>query len=64
MHEVLQVKDRGLLCRKLLKDPLGQLQNNHDYRGIFSKIQLNLREHIVWSYLSDTRKGRAPTILF
>ena len=56
MHEVLQVKDRDLLCRKLLKDPSGQLQNNHDYGGTFSKIQLSLQERIVWSYLSDTRK--------
>ena len=34
MHEVLQVKDRDLLCRKLLKDLSGQLQSNHDYHGI------------------------------
>ena len=56
MHEVLQVKDRDLLCRTLLKDPSGQLQNNHDYRGIFSKIQSNSKERIVWNYLFDNLK--------
>ena len=56
MHEVLQVKDSYLLCQKLLEDPSRKLQSNHDYHGIFSKIQSTLEERIVWSYLFDTRK--------
>ena len=56
MHEVLQVKDHDLLCQTLLKDPSTQQKNNHDYHGILSKIQLNLKERIVWNYLFDTCK--------
>ena len=52
--EFLQAKGHIFLCRPLLTDPSTQQQNNHDYHCIFSMIQSNLKERIVWNYLFNT----------